>query len=150
MKPKDIVNDFVAIDQNGNGVRLSELLRAGPLVLFFYPKAMTPGWTVESCHFRDLAAEFAELGAQRAGISADPVDRQKAFDEKNSLDFPLLSDPDREIAEAFGVRRFGPLPSKRSTFVIGTDRRILGIVTSEFNMQGHADKALDILRSESV
>ena len=78
------------------------------------------------------------------------MDRQKAFDEKNSLDFPLLSDPDREIAEAFGVRRFGPLPSKRSTFVIGTDRRIQGVVTSEFNMQGHAEKALDILRSESA
>lgn len=77
------------------------------------------------------------------------MDRQKAFDEKNSLDFPLLSDPDREIAGIFGVRRFGPLPSKRSTFVIGTDRRILGVVTSEFNMQGHADQALEILRSES-
>ena len=96
-----------------------------------------------------MATEFAELGAQRAGISADPVDRQKAFDEKNGLDFPLLSDPDRKIAEIFGVRRFGPLPSKRSTFVIGTDQRILGIVTSEFNMHGHADKALEILRSES-
>ena len=84
------------------------------------------------------------------GISADPVDRQKAFDEKNTLGFPLLSDPDRKIAEIFGVRRFGPLPSKRSTFVIGTDRRILGIVKSEFDMQGHADKALDILRSKSA
>ncbi len=84
------------------------------------------------------------------GISADPVDRQKAFDEKNTLGFPLLSDPDRKIAEIFGVRRFGPLPSKRSTFVIGTDRRILGIVKSEFDMQGHADKALDILRSGSA
>ena len=84
------------------------------------------------------------------GISADPVDRQKAFDEKNTLGFSLLSDPDRKIAEIFGVRRFGPLPSKRSTFVIGTDGRILGIVKSEFDMQGHADKALDILRSESA
>ena len=78
------------------------------------------------------------------------MDRQKAFDEKNTLGFPLLSDPDRKIAEIFGVRRFGPLPSKRSTFVIGTDRRILGIVKSEFDMQGHADKALDILRSGSA
>ena len=84
------------------------------------------------------------------GISADPADRQKAFDEKNTLGFPLLSDPDRKIAETFGVRRFGPLPSKRSTFVIGTDRTILGIVKREFDMRGHADKALDILRSESA
>ena len=96
-----------------------------------------------------MATEFSELGAQRAGISADPVDRQKAFDEKNGLGFSLFSDPAREIAELFGVKRFGPLPSKRSTFVIGTDQRILGIVKSELNMQGHADKALEILRSQS-
>jgi len=87
-----------------------------------------------------------ELGAQRAGISADPVDRQKAFDEKNDLGFPLLSDPNREIAKLFGVKRFGPLPSKRATFVIGADRKILGVVNSELDMSGHADKALSILR----
>jgi peroxiredoxin Q/BCP len=80
------------------------------------------------------------------GISADPVDRQKAFDEKNGLGFPLLSDPDREIARQFGVRRFGPLPSKRSTFVIGTDRRLLAAISSELDMNAHADRALEILR----
>lgn len=81
------------------------------------------------------------------GISADPVGRQKAFDEKNDLGFPLLSDPDRKVAKIFGVKRFGPLPSKRSTFVIGTDRRILGVVNSELDMTGHADQAIDILRA---
>jgi peroxiredoxin Q/BCP len=76
------------------------------------------------------------------------VDRQKAFDEKNDLGFPLLSDPDREIAKLFGVKRFGPLPSKRASFVIGTDRKILGVINSELDMSGHADKGLSILRSE--
>ncbi len=80
------------------------------------------------------------------GISADPVDRQKTFDEENDLGFPLLSDPDREIARGFGVKRFGPLPNKRATFVIGRDRKILGIIKSELDMSGHADKALSILR----
>ena len=80
------------------------------------------------------------------GISADPVGRQKAFDEKNDLGFPLLSDSNREIAALFGVKRFGPLPSKRASFVIGTDRKILGVINSELNMTGHADQALDILR----
>jgi peroxiredoxin Q/BCP len=80
------------------------------------------------------------------GISADPVGRQKAFDEKNDLGFPLLSDPDREIAALFGVKRFGPLPSKRASFVIGTDRTILGVINSELNMADHADQALEILR----
>lgn len=80
------------------------------------------------------------------GISADPVDRQKEFDDKNSLGFPLLSDPDREVAKAFGVKRMGPLPSKRATFVIDEDRRLLRAIRSETNMLTHADEALDVLR----
>ena len=81
------------------------------------------------------------------GISADPVDRQKAFDEKNQLGFPLLSDPDRAIARQFGVKRIGPLPSKRATFVIDTDRTVLRVFTSETNMDAHADQALEALRA---
>ena len=80
------------------------------------------------------------------GISADPVDRQKAFDEKNALGFPLLSDPDRSIAKQFGVKRMGPLPSKRTTFVIDTDRTLLAVINSELDMHGHADRALAALR----
>ena len=96
-----------------------------------------------------METEFSELSAQRVGISPDPVDRQKAFDKKNDLGFPLLSDPDREVAKLFGVKRFGPLPSKRSTFVIGSDRRLLGSIHSELDMNGHADKALKILRDNA-
>lgn len=80
------------------------------------------------------------------GVSADPVDRQKEFDEINSLGFPLLSDPDREIARRFGTKRFGQLPTKRVTFVIDTDRRVLAVIRAEMNMTAHADAALDALR----
>ncbi len=79
------------------------------------------------------------------GISADPVDRQKAFDEKNQLGFPLISDPDKSIARQFGVKRFGPLPSQRATFVIDTDRSVLAVIRSETNMESHADRALEAL-----
>ena len=82
------------------------------------------------------------------GISADPVDRQKAFDDKNDLGFPLLSDPDKQIARQFGVKRFGPLPSKRATFVIGTDRKLIAAISSELNMDAHADEALAALRAQ--
>jgi len=81
------------------------------------------------------------------GISADPADRQKAFDEKNGLGFPLLSDPERRVAGQFGVKRFGPLPSKRATFVIDRDRRLLADFTSELDMHAHADRALEVLRA---
>jgi peroxiredoxin Q/BCP len=142
----DLVADFETVDQTGVQRKLSEYLNDGPVVLFFYPKAFTPGCTKESCHFRDLAGEFAEVGAQRIGVSADSVAKQKEFDTKHSLGFPLLSDPDKKIAQAFGVKRFGPLMNKRSTFVIDTDRRILAALSSEMNMEVHADEALKVLR----
>ncbi len=75
------------------------------------------------------------------------MDRQKSFDQKNSLGFPLLSDPDRSIARQFGVKRMGPLPSKRSTFVIDTDQTLLAVINSELDMYGHADRALAALRA---
>ena len=74
------------------------------------------------------------------------MDRQKAFDDKNELGFPLLSDPDRSVAKLFGVKRFGPLPSKRSTFVIDEQRRVLAVISSELDMNRHADQALEALR----
>src|SRR6187455_3787274 len=98
MNTGDQVPDFALLDQDGKERRLSSLLEAGPVVLFFYPAAMTYGCTKESCHFRDLKAEFEALGAQRVGISADTVDKQHQFADKHEFDFPLLSDPDREVA----------------------------------------------------
>jgi thioredoxin-dependent peroxiredoxin len=147
----DVVPDFELPDQTGTPRKLSEFLAAGPVVLFFYPAAMTYGCTKESCHFRDLAAEFAEVGAQRVGISADPVDKQKRFDEKESLGFPLLSDPDRVVAGQLGASRAARfLPNKRVTFVIDTDRRIIEVIRSEVSMGAHADKALGVLRSRAA
>ena len=129
----------------------SDLLANGPVVLFFYPAAMTYGCTKESCHFRDLGAEFAAVGAQRIGISADSVDKQKQFDDKESLGYPLLSDADRTVATQLGAKR-GPnfLPNKRITFVIDTDRTLLDVIHTEFSMGAHADKALEILKARQA
>jgi len=98
MRAGDVAPDFELPDDSGGMLKLSDQLAKGPVVLFFYPKAMTPGCTKESCHFRDLEAEFAAVGASRLGISADPVQRQRQFAEKNGFEFPLLSDPDRVVA----------------------------------------------------
>ncbi len=149
MKRGDVVAEFSLPDQTGTVRSLSELLANGPIVLFFYPAAMTPGCTMEACHFRDLAAEFAAVGASRVGISMDAVEKQDKFAEKHSFDYPLLSDTSGAVAEAFGVKRglLGKLmPVKRTTFVIDTDRRVLEVVSSELNMDTHADKALAVLR----
>jgi len=147
MKSNDVVPDFELPDQDGTPRTLTGLLAGGPVVLFFYPMAMTTGCTRESCHFRDLATEFAEVRAQRVGISADTREKQKQFAELHGFDYPLLSDVDGTVARLFGVkRRFGPVPVKRTTFVIDTGRRVLGVIASELNMDRHADEALALLR----
>jgi peroxiredoxin Q/BCP len=148
MRTGDVVPDFELPDQSGTPRTLSSLLANGPVVLFFYPAAMTYGCTKESCHFRDLAAEFAAVGAQPVGISADAVEKQKQFDEKESLGFPLLSDPDRVVATQLGAKRTASfLPNKRVTYVIDTDRTVLDVIHSEFSMGSHADKALALLKA---
>jgi peroxiredoxin Q/BCP len=152
MKPGDTVADFELPDQTGTPRKLSELVSGGPVVLFFYPAAMTPGCTKEACHFRDLASEFAAVGANRVGISADAVQKQAKFADMQKFDYPLLSDSDGTVATQFGVKRglLGKLmPVKRTTFVIDTDRTVLEVISSEFNMDSHADKALATLRASA-
>src|SRR6476659_6532463 len=125
MKRGDQVAEFELPDQTGTVRSLTELLADGPIVLFFYPAAMTPGCTKEACHFRDLASEFAALGASRVGIS------------------------DGAVATQFGVKRglLGKfMPVKRTTFVIDSDRTVLAAIASEVSMDTHADKALEVLR----
>jgi peroxiredoxin Q/BCP len=144
----DMVDDFELLDQDGAPRRLTALLADGPVVLFFYPAAMSSGCTAEACNFRDLAAEFREAGAQRVGISRDQPAKQKQFAELNNFDYPLLSDPDSKVAAALGVKRrlpLGPLSTKRITLVIDTDRRVLDVIHSETNMQDHAARALQTL-----
>lgn len=150
IKTGDRVAEFELPDQTGTMRSLSALLADGPVVLFFYPAAMTPGCTKEACHFRDLAAEFAAVGASRVGISTDAVEKQAKFADQQRFDYPLLSDADGTVATAFGVKRglLGKLmPVKRTTFVIDTDRTVLEVISSEFSMDTHADKALEVLRA---
>ena len=149
----DLAPDFELPDQYGTPRRLSTLLADGPVVLFFYPAAMTSGCTAEACNFRDLAAEFAAAGAQRVGISHDKVDKQKQFSDLHGFDYPLLSDPGNTAAEAYGIKRklpLGPLSVKRMTFAIDTDRTVLAVIHSERNMNEHADRALDAVKARSA
>nr|BFD86486.1 hypothetical protein StreXyl84_58870 [Streptomyces sp. Xyl84] len=101
----DTVEDFALPDETGTTRTLTALPAEGPVVLFFCPAALTPGCTAEACHFRDLAAEFAALGARPVGISGDPVDRRREFTGRHGLGMPLLSDPEGAVRERFGVRR---------------------------------------------
>ncbi len=147
MTPGQPAPDFTLPRDGGGTVSLSGL-KGRAVVLFFYPAAMTSGCTAESCHFRDLAAEFAAAGAQRVGISRDPVDRQRHFADRHGFDYPLLSDPDGAVATALGVKRrlpLGSLSTRRMTFVIDTDRTILAVIHDERDMNQHADRALGVV-----
>lgn len=149
MNVGDQVNDFELRDETGTPRRLSTLLRNGPVVLFFYPIASSGGCTQEACHFRDLAAEFHALGAQPVGISGDTVSAQSTFAAAHSLGYPLLSDEGKKVAKEFGAKRAwlpGGLQTRRRTFVIGQDRRILDVIASETKFDLHADEALAALR----
>ncbi len=140
----DVVDDFELPDETGTPRKLSDLLANGPVVLFFYPAAMTLGCTKESCHFRDLAAEFAAVNGQRVGISFDSVDKQHQFSDKHGFDYPLLSDSDGKVAQMMGVAR--KKTAKRVTFVIDQDREVVEVIKSEIRMGVHADRALDALK----
>ncbi len=145
----DEVTDFELKDETSTPRKLSEMLTDGPVVLFFYPIASSGGCTAEACHFRDLSAEFASVGAKPVGISSDNVTKQSIFATSNQLGFPLLSDEKHKVAKSLGAWRAwlpGGLHTRRKTFVIGQDRTVIAEIGSEKDMNLHADQALEAVR----
>jgi peroxiredoxin Q/BCP len=125
--------DFELPDQDGNPVKLSDL-RGQPVVVYFYPKADTPGCTTQACGVRDHRADYERTGARVLGISPDPVKKVKKFHDKQALDFTLLADDDHAVAEAYGVwvqksmygrTYFG---NERTTFIIGPDGQVAEVL----------------------
>jgi thioredoxin-dependent peroxiredoxin len=126
IEPGQAAPDFTLPDQDGNPVALSQL-RGRTVVLYFYPKADTPGCTAQACGVRDHASDYEAAGAVVLGVSRDSVPRLRAFADKYGLAFPLVSDEDHAVAEAYGVwveksmygRKF--FGNERTTFVIDGD-----------------------------
>jgi peroxiredoxin Q/BCP len=141
-----VAPDFALPDQDGRIIRLSDRLVEGPVVLFFYPAALSPGCTRQACHFRDLGREFDAAGALRLGVSRDGVDRQREFAEGHDLGYPLLADEAGEVASAYGVRRRLLTAVKRATFVVDSQQVVAEVIASELDMHVHADRALQAVR----
>jgi peroxiredoxin Q/BCP len=150
MDINDKAPDFTLPDQNGNPVALKSF-RGKTVVLFFYPKADTPGCTIEACGFRD-AYKRLEKAAVVLGISADSPQAQKKFEDKYDLPYTLLADTDRKICEAFGVIKEKNMYGKkvmgiaRTTFVIGPDGKIAHIFNN-VKADGHAEEVLAYLKT---
>jgi len=142
----DRLTDLTVTTHEGATTTLSALADGRALVVFFYPKAFTAGCTAQACHFRDLGAEFAALGASRVGVSRDDSETQARFADAHDFDYPLIADADGSVSKAFGAKRIGPVPSRRQTYVLDADLTVLAVISDELRMDRHADDALEVLR----
>lgn len=146
LKIGDKAPDFEAKDQAGNSIKLSDY-SGKKLVIFFYPKASTPGCTAEACNLRDNYKTFVSKGYDILGVSADTAKRQQNFINKNELPFPLLADEDKEVIEAFGV--WGPKKFMgreydgihRTTFIID-EKGIIEEVITKVKTKAHTEQIL--------
>ncbi len=144
LNPGDTAPDFALPDADGNTVSLADY--AGQkVIVYFYPKAMTPGCTTQACDFRDRMERFTADGYAVIGISPDPVDKLDKFTEEEDLNFPVLSDEDHKVAEAYGAwgekNNYGKVSEGliRSTIVIDEDGKV---TEAQYNVRakGHVDK----------
>lgn len=150
LKTGDKAPDFELPDQNGDMVKLSDLLKEHRVLVYFYPKAMTPGCTVQAQQLRDHQAELSEKNTVAVGISPDPSKRLAKFTERDELNFSLLSDEDHQVAEAFGV--WGPKKFMgkeydgihRLSFLVEQDGTI-GKLFDKFKTKDHHQVVLDFL-----
>jgi peroxiredoxin Q/BCP len=116
------------------------------VILFFYPKAMTPGCTIESCGFRDKIEQFAQLNTVVIGISTDKLEDQQKFTEKEKLNFPLMADADKEVAKTFGVLNATRGFANRETVVIDTQGIVRKIYT-KVDPATHPDEVLTFVKN---
>jgi peroxiredoxin Q/BCP len=150
MDVNDKAPEFTLPDQNGDEVSLKSL-RGKTVVLYFYPRADTPGCTVEACEFRDSYKKIQKTGVVLLGISPDTPKAQKKFEEKFALPFTLLADADKTVANAYGVMKEKNMYGKkvmgvaRTTFVIGPDGKIKHVF-NKVKPEGHADEVLEVVK----
>jgi peroxiredoxin Q/BCP len=157
LKVKDTAPKFDLPDHEGERVSLKDF-RGQPVVVYFYPKASTPGCTVQACGVRDHRADYESAGAAVLAISRDPVPKLKAFSDEHGLgspDFRLLSDANHAVAEAYGVwveksmygRKY--MGVQRATFVIDSKGKVAGVV-EKANPKTHDDVVLGLLEEVGV
>jgi peroxiredoxin Q/BCP len=149
LQPGEHAPDFQLLDQDGLTVKLSDF-RCRPVVLYFYPKASTPGCTVQACGVRDHRSQYDQAGAVVLGVSPDPVRKLKKFADEQALDFRLLSDEDHAVAERYDVwvqkSMYGRayLGNERTSFVLRPDGRV-GAVLQKVKPAEHDELVLKAL-----
>ncbi len=154
VKVGELVPDITLEASNGETIKLSDY-RGKNIVLYFYPKDMTPGCTTQACDFRDHHESFSDLNAIILGVSTDPLSRHEKFIEKHGLPFILLADEEHKAAEAFDVwkpkKMFGKefLGDERSTFIIDKDGKLVK-EWRKVKVKGHVEEALNFIKEKMV
>lgn len=151
LQPGDMAPDFTLQDQNGKAVSLHDF-KGMNVVVYFYPKAMTPGCTVQACELRNSESKLKDAEIVVLGISADPVKSLKKFEEKEKLNFTLLSDPDHKVIEAYGS--WGPKSFMgrnfdgilRQSFLIDKEGKVVHVM-HKVNTKSHHDDVLAIFKN---
>ncbi|MEP6653681.1 MAG: peroxiredoxin [Myxococcales bacterium] len=138
--------DFTLAGPGGVAVTLGDLLKRGPIVLYFYPQDETPGCTIEACSFRDSHEEFVNAAAQVVGVSRDDEASHRRFAAKHHLPFLLLSDPTGEVHDAYGVGKTLGVLRDRVTLVIDRTGIVRHVFTSKIRMRAHIAEALSVVR----
>ena len=152
LKEGDKAPDFTLPAFGGKSLSLSCCKGEKNVVLYFYPKDDTPGCTKEACFFRDLQAEFEDAGAVILGVSVDSLASHEKFAKKNNLLFPLLSDENQEVVQAYGVWKeksmYGKkfMGTERTTFVIDKEG-IIRKIWPKVKVEGHVDEVLDVVKA---
>ena len=142
--------NFKLPDQDGNIVELENFRGKTALIVYFYPRASTPGCTLQACGLRDVEAQLKEKGYLALGISFDPVAKIKKFQAKYQLNFPLLSDEDHAVIEQYGCWQLKKFMGRefmgtvRTTFIVAKDGRLLNVMT-KFKTKSHHETLLDVL-----
>lgn len=149
-KVGNIAPAFTLQDQDGNKVSLKDFKGKKSVVLYFYPRALTPGCTMQACGLTDIQTELKKRGYIALGVSFDPVAKLKKFHDKYELNFPLLSDEDHAIIDKYGCWQLKKFMGKenmgtvRTTFIIGKDGRLLKIM-DKFKTKTHHETLLEVL-----
>ena len=147
LKVGDTAPDFSAQDQHGRALTLGTLLDRGRLVLYFYPKDFTRVCTAQACTFRDASESLGELGANVVGVSGDAADSHQRFGAEHQVPFSLIADPERHIIKLYGASIPILNHTLRVTYVIDTNRRILGAFHHELSASKHLDDVKRLLES---
>ncbi len=136
--------DFEGKTDANETIKLYDVLKNGPVVLYFYPKDETPGCTKEACTFRDNWDEISKLGATVLGVSSDSIESHKSFKEHRKLQFTLVSDPDKSIRVMYEAK--GSFLPDRTTYVIDTDGKIVHSFKSQMSPAKHVEEAISVLK----